>query len=106
MGTIREITKKNGTISYHAEVRLRGFPKQRSTHRTRTKAKEWIQSLEAEIKDGRYKKRSIVQKHTVLFNVTCRAFTESNLSSSYFLCFSIFLGLHIDSYLLLSNFFP
>ena len=65
MGTIREFLKKDGKVSFHAEVRLKGFPKKRWTHRTRTKAKEWIQSLEAEMRDGRYKKRVNTQKRTV-----------------------------------------
>ena len=65
MGSIREIERKDGTKHYHAEVRLKGYPKQRSTHRTVTKAKRWIQSLEAEIRDGRYKNRVSIQKRTV-----------------------------------------
>ena len=39
MGTIRELTKKDGGKSYHAEVRLRGHPPQRESFRTRTAAK-------------------------------------------------------------------
>lgn len=39
MGTIREYKKQDGTPAYHAEVRLRGHPIQRESHRTRTLAK-------------------------------------------------------------------
>jgi len=28
MGTIREITKKDGSVMHHAEIRLRGYPPQ------------------------------------------------------------------------------
>lgn len=65
MGSIREVTKKNGEKSYHAEVRLRGSPPQRKVYRTKTRAKEWIQDTEAAIRDGRFKNQSVSRKHTV-----------------------------------------
>lgn len=65
MGTIRELPKKNGEKSYHAEVRLRGHPPQRDSFRTRTLAKKWIQDTEAAIRDGRFKSQSASRKHTV-----------------------------------------
>lgn len=43
MGSIRELPIKNGGNSYHAEVRLKGFPPQRRVCRTKTQAKQWIQ---------------------------------------------------------------
>lgn len=65
MGTIRELTKKNGEKSFHAEVRLRGHPPQRDSFRTKTLAKKWIQDTEASIRDGRFKSQSAARKHTV-----------------------------------------
>ncbi|WP_068466746.1 tyrosine-type recombinase/integrase [Candidatus Protochlamydia phocaeensis] len=65
MGTIRELTKKNGEKSYHAEVRLKGFPSQRESFRTRTQAKKWIQDTEAAIRDGRFKNQSASRKYLV-----------------------------------------
>lgn len=65
MGSIREVTKKNGDKSFHAEVRLRGFPSVRDSFRTRTQAKQWIQDTEAAIRDGRFKNQSKSRKHTV-----------------------------------------
>lgn len=65
MGTIRELTKKNGEKSFHAEVRLRGHPSQRESFRTRTLAKKWIQDTEAAIRDGRFKSQSTARKYTV-----------------------------------------
>lgn len=65
MGSIREVTKKNGDKSFHAEVRLRGFPSVRDSFRTRTQAKQWIQDTEAAIRDGRFKNQSKTRKHTV-----------------------------------------
>lgn len=65
MGHIREVTKKNGEKSFHAEVRLRGFPPLRDSFRTRTQAKQWIQEQEAAMRDGRFKNQSSSKKYTV-----------------------------------------
>ena len=65
MGTLREFTKKDGTKSYHAEVRLKGHAPERSCHRTLTLAKNWIQDTEAAIRDGRHFLTSEAKKHTV-----------------------------------------
>lgn len=65
MGTIREITKKDGSVMHHAEIRLRDHPPQRQSFRTKTQAKKWIQDTEAAIRDGRYKGLSAARKHTV-----------------------------------------
>lgn len=65
MGTIRELTKKNGKISYHAEVRLKGYPPQRRCCRTDSQAKKWIQSTEAAMRDGRFRSQSAARKYTV-----------------------------------------
>ena len=65
VGSIREVTKKTGEKSYHAEVRLRGFPSQRKVCQTKTKTKEWIQDNEAAIRDGRFKNQSVSRKDTV-----------------------------------------
>ncbi|NGX59132.1 MAG: Tyrosine recombinase XerD [Chlamydiae bacterium] len=65
MGTIRETTKKDGTKRYHAEIRLRGSAPQRSSHRTRTLAKKWVQDIESAIRDGRHFRTVEAKKHTV-----------------------------------------
>lgn len=65
MATIRELIKKDGSRSYHAEVRLRGHPHQRATFRTRTLAKMWVQDVESGIRDGRHFKTSESKRHTV-----------------------------------------
>src|SRR6185295_1234154 len=65
MGTIREITKRDGNVMHHAEIQLRGHPPQRQSFRTKTQAKKWIQDTEAAIRDGRYKGLSAARKHTV-----------------------------------------
>lgn len=65
MGTIREYAKEDGTVSYHAEVRLRGKDPQRATFRTRSLAKKWIQDTESAIRDGRHFKTVESKKHTL-----------------------------------------
>lgn len=65
MGTIREYDKGDGSITYHAEVRLRGYPDQRASFRTKTLAKKWIQDTESSIRDGRHFRTAEAKKHTV-----------------------------------------
>ncbi len=65
MGSIREVSKKDGTTSYHAEVRVRGSVPQRASFRTRTLAKKWVQDIESSIRDGRHFRTSESKKHTV-----------------------------------------
>ena len=65
MGTIRECKKQDGSITYHAEVRLKGYPSQRASFRTRTLAKKWVQDTESSIRDGRHFRTAEAKKHTV-----------------------------------------
>jgi len=66
MGSIREIQKKDGTVSYHAEVRIKKPKKtERATFRTRTLAKKWIQDIESAIRDGRHFRTAEAKRHTV-----------------------------------------
>lgn len=65
MGSIREHTKKSGEKSYHAEVRLKGFPTQRASFRTKSQAKKWIQDTESAIRDGRYQKMAVARRYNV-----------------------------------------
>ena len=65
MGTIRELSRKDGTKSYHAEIRLKGHPTERASFRTLTKAKQWIQKIESDIRDGRHFRTVEAKRHTV-----------------------------------------
>ncbi len=65
MATIREFTRKDGSRSYHVEVRLRGHAPQRATFRTRSLAKKWVQDVESGIRDGRHFKSAEAKRHTV-----------------------------------------
>ena len=65
MGYIREVIKKDGSKSYHAEVRIRGTAPQRASFRNQSLAKKWIQKTEAAIHDGKYFPDVESKKHTV-----------------------------------------
>lgn len=71
MGTIRELTKKDGSKTFHAEVRLKGHPIERDSFRTRTKAKQWIQDIESGIRDGRHIRTAESKRHTVAEMIEC-----------------------------------
>lgn len=64
MGSIRECPRKDGTCTYHAEVRMKEHS-QRATFRTRSLAKKWIQDVESAIRDGRHFKTAESKRHTV-----------------------------------------
>ncbi|MEI6531906.1 MAG: site-specific integrase, partial [Chlamydiota bacterium] len=64
MGTIRESIKKDGSRSYHAEVRLKGVV-QRQSFRTKTDASDWVQRTEVKVKAGKLKEVKASGKITV-----------------------------------------
>jgi integrase len=65
MATIRQRTRKDGSTTYHVQVRLMGHGAQTETFRTKSHAKRWAQQTEAAIKEGRYFKTREAQRHTV-----------------------------------------
>ncbi len=62
---LENIGKKTVPITYHAEVRLKGYPIQRESFRTKTLAKKWIQDTDSSIRDGRHFRTAESKKHTV-----------------------------------------
>ena len=65
MANIRSRARKDGSISYRADIRLKGFPTQRATFHRLTDAKRWVQQTEAAIREGRYFKTTEARKHTL-----------------------------------------
>ena len=53
MAYIRERIGKNGKVSFTATLRLKGHPSETKTFSRKTDAKNWIQSTESAIKEGR-----------------------------------------------------
>jgi integrase len=64
MATITERTAQDGTKSFKAEVRLKGYPAQRATFKRKTDAKKWVQDTESSIREGRHFKTVESKKHT------------------------------------------
>lgn len=54
MATIEKRERKSGTV-YQADVRIRGFPRQKKTFRRLTDARIWAQQTEAAIRRGEFK---------------------------------------------------
>jgi len=65
MASIRKRTDSSGTIRYHVQVRLQGFPPQTKTFDKLKEAKAWGERTEAELLDGRLMPHVIAQRHTV-----------------------------------------
>jgi integrase len=65
MPTIETRNNADGTTSYRAKVRLKGFPVQTATFDRKTDAKTWAGKTENEIKEGRYFKTAEANKHTL-----------------------------------------
>lgn len=65
MASIRKRTNKDGSVSYRADVRLKGFPPQRATFERLTDARNWGKSTESAIKENRYFKTAEARKHTL-----------------------------------------
>ena len=65
MASIRKRVKKDNTISYRVDVRLKGFPPQRATFKRLTDAKKWGQQTESAIQENRYFKTTESRKHTL-----------------------------------------
>ena len=65
MAVIRERKSAAGVKSYHVQVRIRGFPPQTQTFKSKTLAKEWAALTETDLKAGRLLPRVIAERHTV-----------------------------------------
>ena len=62
---IRKYTKKDGSISYHAEVRRKNAKPLRESFRTLTDAKNWVRKVESSILDGKQVPDNKARKHTL-----------------------------------------
>lgn len=62
---IRKYVKKDGSITYHAEVRRKRSKPIRKSCKTLTDAKNWVRKIESYILDGRYVPDNKARKHTL-----------------------------------------
>ena len=58
MASIEKRRSKNGKITYRAKIRLKGYPPQSATFERKTDAREWVQRIESEMRQGRYRVRA------------------------------------------------
>lgn len=65
MHEIRKRQKKDGTFSYTARVRVKGYPSMSATFSKKSDANLWIQENESKIKLGRYIQPAEAKKHTL-----------------------------------------
>lgn len=65
MATIEKRINLDGTTSYRAKVRLKGYPTQNATFARLTDAKKWVQDTESAIREGRHFKTREAKKHTL-----------------------------------------
>lgn len=68
MATIERRERKTGVV-YLADVRIRGFPRQKKTFRRLTDARNWAQRTEAAIRDGEFRNVIKTAKSKTLKNV-------------------------------------
>ncbi|MBS0620834.1 MAG: site-specific integrase [Verrucomicrobia bacterium] len=62
---IRKYEKKDGSITYHAEVRRKNAKPLRESFRTLTDAKNWVRKQESAILDGKYIPDNKARKYTL-----------------------------------------
>jgi integrase len=62
---IRKYEKKDGSISFHAEVRRKNAKPLRESFRTLTDAKNWVRKMESTILDGKHVLDNKARKYTV-----------------------------------------
>ena len=65
MANIEKRVSKDGTASFRAKVRLRGYPSASATFERLTDARKWVQQTEAAMREGRYFKSTEAKKHTL-----------------------------------------
>jgi len=65
MASIKKRETNNGKVHYRVQIRLKGFPSQSATFKTKTHAKQWAQKTEAAMREGRYFKTIESKRHTL-----------------------------------------
>ena len=71
MATIQERITKDGTKSFKAVIRLKGYPTQTASFQRKTDANKWIQNTESAIREGRHFKTTEAKKHTLGEAIDC-----------------------------------
>jgi hypothetical protein len=64
MAYIQKRSHTSGNTTYRARIRLNGSPDLSETFPTRREAKEWSSKMEADIRQGRYFRKTERKEHT------------------------------------------
>ena len=65
MAYIEERTDSKLQKHYRVQIKLKGYPAQNATFKSKTKAKRWAEQTESAMRDGRHFKTMESKKHTV-----------------------------------------
>ncbi len=65
MASIKKRTRKDGTVSYRVQIRIKGQSPERATFKRLTDAKKWARNTESAMAEGRHFKTKVAQKHTL-----------------------------------------
>ncbi len=65
MGSIRQRRNKDGSVSFHVQVRLAGHPTVTASFARKPAAVRWVQKTETEIREGRHFERNEARRHTL-----------------------------------------
>lgn len=65
VAAIRERKKADGTVSFHCQIRMNGWPTRTASFPTRRQAERWAKTIEAEMIEGRHFKNSAARRRTL-----------------------------------------
>jgi integrase len=65
LATIRERKKADGTAVFHVQVRVAGFPARTASFRSRSAAKKWATTVEAEMIEGKHFRSTEARRRSV-----------------------------------------
>ena len=65
MASIRTKRRIDGTVAYHVQVRVKGYPPQTATFERKTDAKHWAEQVETEMRQRRFFTVFEAERHTL-----------------------------------------
>ena len=65
MACVKARISSKGTTTWRAKVRVKGYPPQSATFKTKTRADQWAQRTEADLREGKHFPSAKAKKHTV-----------------------------------------
>ena len=65
MAVFEKRTSGDGTVTYRAKIRIKGYPAQSKTFDRLTDARRWASRIQAEIQEGRACPKAAAAKHTL-----------------------------------------